>query len=368
MIAADSETRKATGTWRFTDSAGSVTAGEAAALVIGDDAVSAGPRSVAYLDADRFAVLDRTIELTVHPSGRLVLSMLGRRHDTFVATLREAWLTRRVAGMLAHGIEAPTSFRGVVVGPAPLPAQLLLFTTHLTVAPDDGDPWQIPLGAVTSVRHDADDWTIDIAAYGEVFRFGQLARQTSAFARAVDDGVTKSRAALGAENESSLFSDGAGVPASKLPAFTSLLERWSSPERLEAAKAIAAKAGDPRIGLVKIVDIDGGMLAANDPLPGNVAAFLLAPLGSRVVVEILSGPSAATYVFDGDVDAINRDLQQLHFRRRPLQLSDAELASQESDYRLAARKLEPLRRLRAAARDRILHDHGHAEKIAKLIG
>jgi hypothetical protein len=366
VIPVDSESRKATGTWRCTDAAGSVTTGEAAPLLIGDDSLSAGPRSAAYLDADQLAVVDRTIELTLHPSGRLAVSMLGRRHDTFAATLREAWLARRVAGMLAHGIEAPTRFRGVVVAPTPVGADLLLFTTHLTVAPDQGDPWQIPIGAITSVRHDANNWTIDIGAYDQVFRFGQLGRQTEAFALAVNDGVKKSRATLGAEDESPLFSDGVGVPASSLPAFTSLVERWASPERLEGAKAIAARAADPRIGLVTIVDTDGDMFAASDPLPDNVAAFLLAPLGSRVVMEIISGPSAATYVFDGHVDAMNRDLQQLHFRRRPLQLSDSELASPASDYRLAARRLDPLRRLRAATRDRFVHDAGHAEKIATL--
>ena len=63
MISADSEARKATGTWRFTDAAGSVTTGEAAALTIGDAALSAGPRSVAYLDADQLAVVDRTIDV-----------------------------------------------------------------------------------------------------------------------------------------------------------------------------------------------------------------------------------------------------------------------------------------------------------------
>jgi hypothetical protein len=160
-----------------------------------------------------------------------------------------------------------------------------------------------------------------------------------------------------------LFADGLSVASSQLPGFARLLERWSAPERIEGAKAIAAKSDDPRLGLVKLVDRDDELLAAAEPLPPNVAAFILAPVGARVVLEVVSGPSAATWVFEGDIGAINRDLQILHFRRRPLVLSDAELASPTSDYRLAARRLEPLRRLRAARRERILHDEQWQAKV-----
>lgn len=366
MISPDSETRRATGSWTFTGAAGHGASGEGQ-LVIGDDALSAGPQTVAYLDADELATVDRTIALTLHPAGRLTLSMLGRRHDTFAATLREAWLARRVAGMLAHGIDAPVRFRGVTTESELADADFLLFSTHVTVAPDRSDPWQLPLGAIGAVRHNPKDWTIDVDAWGRVVRFGQLARRTDEFARALAEAVARSRAALGAERESTLFADGTGVPASGLADFASLVERWAAPERLEGARAIVQMASDPRIGLVRIVDTDDALLAAREPLPANIAAFVLAAIGSRVVLEVISGPSAATYVFEGDIEAINRDLQLLHFRRQPLRISESELASPASDYRLCARRLEPLRRLRAATRERIVHDESHAQKIAGVL-
>jgi hypothetical protein len=270
--------------------------------------------------------------------------------------------------MLAHGIDAPVRFRGAMIDLEPAPADFFVFPTHLTVAPDCGDPWQIPLGAIRSVQHSGKDWTIEVAAWDRLFRFGQLARLTEKFAASLSEAAARSRAELGAAEESPLFADGAGVPASQLPGFARLLERWSSPERLDGAKAIVARASDPRLGLVKLVDTDDQLLAARDPLPDSVAAFVLAPVGPRVILEVVSGPSAATWIFEGDIDAINRDLQVLHYRRRPLILSDDELASSSSDYRLAGRRLELLKRLRATKRDRVSHDEAWDDKVTRALG
>ena len=94
-------------------------------------------------------------------------------------------------------------------------------------------------------------------------------------------------------------------------------------------------------------------------LPPNWAAFLLAPIGSVTVLEILAGPSAATYVFRGEIDKVNRDLQLLHFRRAPLALT-AEQAQLTPDnpHRLALRRLDPLQRLRSITVGRLVHTAG----------
>ena len=42
------------------------------------------------------------------------------------------------------------------------------------------------------------------------------------------------------------------------------------------------------------------------------------------MLEILAGPSAATYVFEAPIEDVNRDLQLLHFRRGALALTEAE--------------------------------------------
>ena len=120
------------------------------------------------------------------------------------------------------------------------------------------------------------------------------------------------------------------------------------------------------LGLAELLDPDEEGLAAKVELPENTAAFLLATIGSRVVLELLSGPSAATYVFRGELPGIAADLAALHFRRRGLALTDAETRGPAGRaYRLALRRLEPLKRLRAATAARVIHDEGWGEALAK---
>lgn len=363
----DSEIRRATGSWSLASADGTIVASGDGELRVTDDGLAFGPRSIEHLDADELFTADRTIEITLWPSGCVRLGMLGRRHETFLAALKEARQARRVEGMLAHGIDAPIRFRGAVVAPEFSTADLLLYTTHLAVSPERGDPWQLPLGAIRAIDHNERDWTVDVEARGTLFRFGQLARDTEKFAIELHCETGESRNALGAPS-SSPFTDGAGMAEGEVAGFPDCIARWSSPERIDCASAILARAKAPRLGLVKLLDTDSESLAAREPLPENVAAFLLASVGRLVVLELLSGPSAATYVFEGDVGAINRDLQELHFRRRPLQLADAELSSPTSPYRLAARRLEPLTRLRAGTRARIIHDERWSANFETSIG
>ena len=75
--------------------------------------------------------------------------------------------------------------------------------------------------------------------------------------------------------------------------------------------------------------------------------------------QILAGPAAATYLFRDEIEAVNRDLQQLHFRRAPLALTadEAELTP-SNPQRLALRRLEPLQRLRSSTTARLIHNEG----------
>jgi hypothetical protein len=148
------------------------------------------------------------------------------------------------------------------------------------------------------------------------------------------------------------------VPTASIEAFEYLLERSCNPGRLEGARELLALAatGAARLGYAQLLDPDGETLEARAPLPGHWASFLLVPIGSRVILEILAGPSAATYVFEGNISDLNRDLQQLHFRRAPLALSEAQaVIAPDNPHRLALRKLAPLQRLRAATRARVTH-------------
>jgi len=152
--------------------------------------------------------------------------------------------------------------------------------------------------------------------------------------------------------------------------FDALLARVSAPERSDCAAALlaAARGGEPRLGFVQLLDPDADSLAPETPLPEGWASFLLVPSGSLVALEILAGPSAATYVFAGDAGAINRDLQSLHLRRGPLALTEQQAeVTPANPYRLALRRLEPLQRLRAATRARVIHDDGWADASKKAL-
>jgi hypothetical protein len=120
--------------------------------------------------------------------------------------------------------------------------------------------------------------------------------------------------------------------------------------------------------LVQLLDPDSEPVAGSTGLPQPWACFLLVPLGGLVVFEILAGPAAATYVFEGDPAAVGSCLQALHARRGPLALSDAEARlTPANPYRLALRRLEPLRRLRDATRARLVHNDGWDAALGQVI-
>ncbi|HEY0590178.1 MAG TPA: hypothetical protein VGF40_00310 [Thermoanaerobaculia bacterium] len=365
----ESATRLAPAHYRFDPGGGNVLEGEADALVT-DEGVTCGPASVDFLDADGMDAADWRVRLALWPAGELVLSQLGRRFDTFAAALREARAERRVRGMLAHGTGAPERYAGTVfAGAVETDAILLVYSTHLTVVPAEADPWQLPFGAVRSIRRDADAWRIEIHARRGAVRIGRLARKTDAFHRALAKAWDAQKRKLAAASGSDLFADGDAVSVRAIAHPERLLAAWTAPERAASAAWITAhpQLDELRLGLVELLDYEQGMAAPSD-LGENVAAFLLARFGDRIVMELLSGPSAATYAFRGSMDDIGADLQELHFRRRALSFTESELSSEEArPYRLALRRLAPLARLRAATVARLIHGEGWENAMGNLV-
>ena len=352
------ETRRATAVFEYREGGRTVASGEGEA-VINDDGLSIGPVAVEWLDADAMAASTWAIDVEVWPGRSLRLSQLARRFESFTAALKSARDRRRVAGMLAHGISRPKEFRGVIRPGRD--ATFLVYATHLTVVPDDGDPFQVPWGMVRSITRDEPTWNVNLEMDRGSLAFGAFGQMTDAFHRAAEAehaaSVERIRRAAGSDR----FADGVGVAIDDA---ASLVARWAAPERRESGAALVRTGA--RIGLVEMLEIDGDRVMS-EALPQNVAAFMLVPVGRVVVTEIISGPSAATYVFHGDVDAINADLQQLHFRRAALAASDEEIASPVSEYRLAGRRLEPLKRLRAAMRARIIHDQNWKTRLDRIL-
>jgi hypothetical protein len=362
--------RRAPAAFALEGAAAGASKGEGEA-VIGDDGVSVGPVTALFQDADALRAADYRIELDLWPSGCLVLTQLGRRFDAFAAELRRSRNQARVAALLAHGVAMPEVYAGALLdGPTARAAEFQVYDTHVTAVPEDGDPFQVPLGTLTGVMVSDDPPSVVLDAGEARTVAGQLGRQRDAFG----DAVLKRREAqarlLAELTGMPGFADGLALPKSRVNGFDALLARVTAPERTECAATLlaAAKGGEPRLGFVQLLDPDADAVAPETPLPENWASFLLVPVGALVALEILAGPSAATYVFAGDADATSRDLQALHLRRGPLALTGKQaVVTPANPYRLALRRLEPLQRLRAATRARVIHDDGWAESLSAAL-
>ena len=365
------ETRRALCTFETEGIPGAPRSGRDEALV-DDDGMGVGGVRIEFLDADTLTDEHRVLTLGLHPSGQLRLSMLARRHETFSMALAEARDAARVRGLLAHGLGEPERFDGALLEPGPgRDARLLVWPTHVTVVPAGSDPLQVPLGSVDEVRFVEGTWEVVLATEDGALHFGRLARRTDAFARAVRDARSSMLESCVRTSGTRLFSDGRAVPARDLDTdFERLLVSFSAPERLDGAREIVKRAGRDScaLGLVELLDPDDEGLAAKEELPESTASFLLAQVGGLVALELLSGPSAATYVFRGTLADVARDLAGMHFRRRALALTGVEARGPAGrPYRLALRRLEPLKRLRAATAARVIHDEGWGEALSKAL-
>jgi hypothetical protein len=365
------EGRRAPVAFALFDGSGAVAESGEGDAVIGDDTLVVGPVTVSFLDADSVSAADYRIELMLWPGGRLQLSQLGRRFETFAAELRRIRNQARVAGLLAHGVAMPDVFSGALLSASgQRPADMQVYDTHVTVVPADDDPWQLPLGAVTAVREQANPPAIVLETSDGLTTFGQLARRREACLAAIVERREAQRQLLAHLTGQSLFSDGRGVARREVSDFATLVQRFTAPDRVPSARVLLnAATHDPRLGFVQLLDPEPNELSSPSPLPTNWAAFLLVPVGALTVLEMLAGPSAATYVFRGEIDAVNRDLQSLHFRRAPLALTaeQAELTP-GNPHRLALRRLRPLERLRAATVARVVHTAGWETAFRSVVG
>lgn len=365
-----SETRRAVAAFALSDENAAVVQSGEAEAVIGDDGLSVGPVTVSFLDADVLVAADYRIEIQLWPGGRLVLSQLGRRFDTFAQELATVRNHARVAGLLAHGIAMPEVFPGARLSDAgPQPAEFQVYDTHVTVVPRDDDPWQLPFGAMNIVRSQVEPPAVVLETGEGLTICGQLARRREAFEAAIVERRETQRALLAELTGESGFSDGRAIARDALRDFDGLVDRFTAPERTSCRDTLlAAATGGPRVGFVQLLDPDTEHLASPTAVPSNWAVFLLVPAGAVTVLEVLAGPSAATYVFRGDIDAVNRDLQLLHLRRAPLALTaEQAVVTPSNPHRLALRKLEPLRRLRSITTARLIHTDSWAEALRRAL-
>lgn len=355
------EARRATASFARLDGAGQVVEEGSGAAAIDDERVTVGPLVVAHLDAEALRAADHRIEIDLWPGGRLLVAGLGRRFDTFARSLAQARNRARVAGLLAHGLAPPVVFDGAVLDePDPGRAEVHVYDTHVTLVPETGLPRQVPFGALTRVEAIEAPPGVVLRDGSSVTCLGWLARHRDALFALVSERVHAQRRLLSQAAGQDGFADGLGLPRSAVHEFDRAIARFTAPARVDSARTVLAAAdAEPRLGFVELLDPDDRSLEPPAALPGHWASFVLVPVRGRTVLEILSGPSAATYVFGGAIEEVNRDLQALHFRRAPLALRDEEARlTPDNPLRLALRALEPLRRLRGHLKARVIHDDG----------
>ena len=365
-----SEARRAPAAFELYDSREAVTHAGNAEAIVSDDGLTVGDVNIAFVDAESLNMGDYRIELGLWPAGKLVLTQLGRRFDTFAKELRRSRNQARVRGMLAHGITMPEAFSGALLRKSGnQAAEFQIYDTHITVVPDDRDPWQIPLGALTDVTAIDDPPAFVLETDAGLTTFGQLGRKRDECGRAISERREAQRQLLEELTGQPEFADGRGVRRSTIRDFDSLLRRYASNDRAACATTLLeAATAEPRFGFVQLLDPDRDALSSPMLLPSNWASFLLVPTGDFTILEILAGVSAATYVFRADIEAVNRDLQLLHFRRAPLALNEEQATlAPTNPHRLALRKLEPLRRLRAATVARVIHNDGWSASLRTAI-
>jgi hypothetical protein len=329
--------------------------------VIDDDQLSIGPLVVAFLDADAFRAADYQIAIDLWPGGRLLMNGLGRRFDTFARALAQARNRARVAGLLAHGLTSPEIFDGAVLDePNPGRVEVHVYDTHVTIVPEAGLPWQVPFGAVTRVEVIEEPPAVVLREAATCTSLGWLARRRDALFALLSERVAAQRRLLIELTGQEGFADGLGLARSAVRDFDRSVAGFTAAARVEHARVVLATAdAEPRVGFVRLLDPDEETVASPTVLPEHWASFVLVPIRGRTVLEILSGPSAATYVFGSAIDEVNRDLQLLHFRRAPLALSHEEARlTPHNPLRLALRALEPLRRLRGRTTARVVHNAG----------
>ena len=321
---------------------------------------SGSPLPVPLLEILSITGESHALRLTLASGGTLALSRLGARFEDFLQMLTRArnealldafWMREEPA--------APPVGAELATRPAGRPCELRLLETALVVLFPDADPVRLPYALTDSIRTENYRVVLEVRWKG-VWHFARLGRGfdpfVDALARATNslhashlDLIRKTLPGLDAavlRNAGALLRDGVAVPVAALDA----AGLWGPLEQAAAAAgaseelAVLKGMADP---LSWRAGIKRGLAA---PLSGDYLFFLV-PLGeggrAAALETVRMGDGAeeadgrATYLFrlDGmhDLDALNRDLLELNFRREPL------LVPQEKLPRRRPAALETLR-------------------------
>ncbi len=291
--------------------------------------------------------------------------------------------------------------------PASGGAEIRLYKTNLAVLPEHSPGFQVRLGDVAQVRHESSSYEVFLDCGNESLKFSALGKRTREFAEEVRSAMSGMAAASGQalhlafpflnpdqlQQVATLLPEGSSAAVSKLnevdagisaALVANAIDKDLQPYYQELVSRSVAGSIHAGFKLIRPEDcgpetpkeddesqVDGDAPDADQKGPDVLYWFFfpIATEGSKpnvVAWEASSSGGRATYFFRLDTSAqeldeqirrLNRGLAILNFRRRPIYLSDAELAMNPifRRYAIAARRIPEVRQLRAAFLGRAIH-------------
>jgi hypothetical protein len=338
----------------------------------------------------------------------LELTKLGRQRDALLRELRGAWRTHAVDRLRLGEAEAPQRFEAEVTrAGATSPAEVRVFGTRLAVVTDAGAAFAQPLGSLTAVKFDEGAYAVELTAAEGAWRIAKLGKQTQPFLRLLEDRraalhrragtalqlLLPSLDSLTLRRLGALLPDGGVATAAALDAikpgtFAALARVAAVTPALKKSIGALQKSAAPGAAVCiaelrepeEDAEPDVELEAASEeeaPAPPNPglekrAVGLIFPLagGRALAVEVGGHAGKATYVFRGGAEqagALLADWAQLDWKREPIYLGEDKLcAGPHGSWRMALRRSEPLKRLRAAYLGRVKHDGTWQANLDKL--
>jgi len=377
-----------------------------------------GPALVFDLgDLDTITAADYEARLALYTGRTIVLQQLGKAYATFVHDLTEAHRNRTVQCMLLEDMAEVARFNGnfdlAGDNSASGPAEIRLYKSNLAVLPVASQSFQWRLADIDEAKLDAYEVTLQAGGW---LKFSHLAKRTEEFAAKINE----ARTALQTQTSQALHSLLPFLDPDQLQSCAALLREGRSAPLAKLAEihqhipaALAANAVDKALkpyydqlitravaGMgyagFKIIRPDQGQNTSaagrdNDPdadsaapetlywfffpiaakpgssSPANVVAWEASSREGRASyffrlvapaeAASLADPSRAPSIVDAAIRRLNRVLAMLNFRRRPIYLSDEELATDPHFHRyaIAARRMPEVREVRASFLGRALH-------------
>lgn len=373
------------------------------------------PFRLDFDDVDAVAA-DGDIAVRISLAGGLVLRLtrLGNRCEQLLRELRTAWRDHAVERLRLGEATPPVIFEAEVTrGGKTSLAELRVHATRLTVLPEQGEPFAQPLGALGQVAFDEASYSVDFTASEGAWRAGKLGKQTDPFLRLVEErrGALHTRGqkalaqllpsydSLTLRRIGALLPDGAVASAGALDAikpgtFAALAHAAAATNALEKSLAELqqrAKQGEAAVCIAESrspsdvaeepppAEPDAGEEQGEPGPPPNPALEgrtigLVFPLadGKVLAVEVGGHAGKATYLFRATNNLTARQLLadwgQLDFKREPLYLAEDKLcAGPHGSWRMALRRSEPLKRLRAAFLGRVAHGSAWSKNLDKQL-